>query len=72
MKKLSLVQGTTDGKAKITVAGKGVPLLMPDLGDITGPVDVQLHRSGGEPCFGSTFSAPFTKSDGTIFKDKAD
>ncbi len=72
MKKLTLVQGLSDGKTKIVAAGKGFPLLMPDLGTITGPVDVQLHRSGGGPCFGSTFSAPFSKSDATIFKDKAD
>ena len=43
--------------------GRAFPLLMPDLSTITGPVDVQLHRSGGGPCFGSTFSAPFAKSD---------
>jgi hypothetical protein len=47
LKKLTLVEGVTDGKTKIVVAGKGIPLLMPDLSAIIGPVDVQLQRSGG-------------------------
>jgi hypothetical protein len=69
---LQLVQGLTDGKARITLKAKGVPLAMPALGGLVGPIDVQLHRSGGAPCFGSTFSAPFLKSDGTTFKDRSD
>jgi hypothetical protein len=72
MQKLQLAQGLTDGKAKVVATAKGFLLQMPDLGDITGPVDVQLQRSGGGPCFGSTFSAPFSRSDDAVFKDKAD
>jgi len=69
---LQLVEGLTDGKAKITLKAKGVPLAMPNLNGLVGPIDVQLHRSGGGLCFGSVFSAPFLKSDGSTFKDKAD
>jgi hypothetical protein len=71
MRKLVLTEGV-DGKAKITVNAKGFPLRLPDLGSLAGPVDIQLQRSGGSPCFGSTFSAPFKRSDATGFKDKAD
>ena len=39
---------------------------------LAGPVAVQLHRSGGGPCFGAAFSAPFQKHDVTIFKDVTD
>jgi len=45
---------------------------MPDLGSLTGPVTVQLHPSGGGPCFGATYSPPFLKNDGVTFKDRAD
>src|SRR5437867_12977249 len=38
---------------------KGLNVAMPDLGALTGPLTVQLQRSGGGPCFGATFSAPF-------------
>ena len=69
---LQLVEGLADGKAKIKVKAKGVPLSMPDLSALVGPIDIQLHRSGGGPCFGSTFSAPFLKNDGVTFKDRAD
>ena len=71
MKKLALTAGASAGKPKISAAGKGFPLLMPALGDIVGPVDVQLQKSSGGPCFGATFSAPFTKTGTAIFKDKS-
>jgi hypothetical protein len=70
--KLQLVEGLADGKAKIVLKAKGTPLAMPNLGALVGPLDVQLHRSGGSPCFGSTFSAPFLKNAGGTFKDRAD
>ncbi len=35
---------------------KGGKLVMPDLGVITGPIDVQMQRSGGAPCFGATYT----------------
>jgi hypothetical protein len=69
---IGLKQGLIDGKASIAYKAKGVKLAMPDLGALTGPVVVQLQRSGGGPCFGATYSAPFVKSDATIFKDKSD
>jgi hypothetical protein len=69
---VKLSEGLTDGAAKILVHGKGVKLAMPDLGSLTGPVTVQLHPSGGGPCFGATYSPPFLKNDGVTFKDRAD
>jgi hypothetical protein len=69
---LQLVEGQTDGKARIKLKARGIPLVLPDLDGLVGPIDVQLQRSGGGPCFGSTFSAPFQKNDGATFKDRAD
>lgn len=69
---VKLKEGLVDGKASIAVKAKGMKVVMPDLGAITGPVTVQLHRSGGGPCFGATYSAPFQKSDATQLKDKSD
>ncbi len=69
---VSLKQGLADGKASISVKAKGQNIVMPNLGALTGPIDVQLQRSGGAPCFGATYSAPFLKHDPTILSDKAD
>jgi hypothetical protein len=69
---LRLQQGLVDGKAKIICKGKGLNLDMPSTSTIVGPVDVQLKRTGGGPCFGAKYSAPFLKQDGSTFKDKAD
>jgi len=70
--KIKLKEGLFDGKASIQVKARGDKVALPDLGALTGPIDVQLQRSGGAPCFGTTFSAPFLKHDATAFKDKAD
>ena len=69
---IKLKEGSFDGKASISVKAKGTKVAMPDLNALTGPVVVQLHRSGGGPCFGATYSAPFVKHDAAMFKDKAD
>jgi VCBS repeat protein/Big-like domain-containing protein len=69
---IAMKQGLTDGSASITLKAKGTKIPMPDLRALTGPVVVQLQRSGGAPCFGATYSAPFLKSDGTSFSDRAD
>ena len=69
---VSLKQGLTDGSAAITVKAKGSKIAMPDLGALTGPIVVQLQRSGGAPCFGATYSAPFLRNDGVNFRDRAD
>jgi hypothetical protein len=69
---IKLKPGAIDGKASITFKAKGDKVVLPNLGMLTGPVVVQLQRSGGAPCFGATYSAPFTKQDAANFKDKAD
>ncbi len=69
---ITLKAGLADGKASIGYQAKGVTLDLPDLAAITGPVVVQLQRSGGAPCFEATYDAPFAKHDATSFKDKAD
>ncbi|HEY2387406.1 MAG TPA: FG-GAP-like repeat-containing protein [Candidatus Binatia bacterium] len=69
---IKLKPGALDGKASITFKAKGDKVVLPDLGALTGPVVVQLQRSGGAPCFGATYSAPFLKQDAANFKDKAD
>jgi len=69
---ITLKQGLLDGAASITVKAKGAKIPLPDLGALTGPVVVQLQRSGGAPCFGATYSAPFRKHDASNFSDTAD
>src|SRR5262249_10903588 len=69
---VKLSEGLTDGAARILVHGKGVKLPIPNLSSLTGTVTVQLHRSGGAPCFSATYSPPFLKNDGVTFKDRAD
>jgi hypothetical protein len=69
---LKLKEGLTDGAAKILFRGKGGALAMPNLSQLTGTLTVQLHRSGGAPCFEATFSLPFILSDGETLKDRAD
>ena len=70
---VKLKEGLVDGKASIVWKAKGLHVAMPALDTLGGPLTVQMHRSGGGPCFGATYSAPFLKSDGsTILKDKAD
>jgi hypothetical protein len=71
-KTVKLKEGLTPGKATISFQGAGVKVNLPNLSEITGPVTVQLHRSGGAPCFGATFSAPFQFHDGSQLKDKSD
>ena len=72
VRRLKLKEGLAPGQAKITVVAKGTTLSVPNLGALTGPVTVQLHRSGGGPCFGATYSAPFRSHDATRFDDTSD
>ena len=70
---VKLKEGLVDGKASIVWKAKGLRVAMPALDMLGGPLTVQMHRSGGGPCFGATYSAPFLQADGsTILKDKAD
>jgi hypothetical protein len=71
-KSVALKEGTVAGRASISFQARGTKLALPDLAAITGPVTVQLHRSGGGPCFGATFSAPFQHKDATQLVDRAD
>jgi hypothetical protein len=68
---LKLVAGG-DGSAREIFNGKGQSLALPDLGSLTGPIDVQLRRSGAILCWGARFSAPFQKVGGGLLKDKSD
>jgi FG-GAP-like repeat/Bacterial Ig-like domain len=69
---VKMKEGLADGDAKILFRGKGLRLVMPDLNQLTGALTVQLHRSGGGPCFGATYSPPFLLSDGETLKARAD
>jgi hypothetical protein len=69
---ITLKEGLVAGKAKITVKGKGGPLVMPAPDSFTGPLAVRLHRSGDTTCWGADFSPPFLKQDATQLKDKSD
>jgi len=61
-----------DGKAAIAFAGKGASLPLPDPASLTGPIDVQLRRSGTLLCWGARFSAPFQKAADGALKDASD
>jgi hypothetical protein len=72
VKSLKLVAGP-DGAASEKFAGKGASLALPDPGALTGPIDVQLRRSGGATlCWGARFTAPFSKQTGDSLKAKSD
>ncbi|MCC6848964.1 MAG: DUF4215 domain-containing protein [Deltaproteobacteria bacterium] len=60
-----------DGKAAIQVTGKGANLEAPALGALSGPVVVQLVRSGSSVCWQATYDAPFVKQQADAFFDKA-
>ena len=68
---LKLVAGG-DGSAREIFNGKGPSLALPDPGSLTGPIDVQLRRSGAVLCWGARFSAPFQKVGGGLLKDMSD
>jgi hypothetical protein len=61
-----------DDKTKIKVVGKGTRLGIPDLDDFDTDVVIQLQKQSDALCWGATFSPPFTKNDGTTFRDSSD
>jgi hypothetical protein len=68
---LKLIAGIA-GKATVVFKGKGASLALPDPGALTGPIDVQLRKSGAALCWGARFSSPFQKDAGGLLKDKSD
>jgi len=60
----------TDGKAAITVKGKGMTPIVPTL-PLSQPVTVQIINSS-RSCWQATYSAPALENDAGAFKDKAD
>jgi hypothetical protein len=68
---LKLAEGT-EGRAKITLKGRGANLGLPDVGQLTGVLDVQIRKTSGGPCWGATFTPPFKKNDGTTLKAISD
>ncbi len=71
LKAIALREGA-GGKARITLSGKGTALALPNLATLSGPLDVQLQRPSGGPCFGARYGAPFKKQDAKKLADKAD
>lgn len=68
-----LLKAGVDGKAKITVRGKGGGLGLPGLGGLGSPLTVQLRRSGSSVCWGVPYSfPPALKNTVEQFKDKGD
>ena len=72
VQRLKLVAGLVDGTARDIFNGKGASLALPDPASLTGPLDVQLRRSGASLCWGARFSAPFQKDAGGLLKDTSD
>jgi hypothetical protein len=62
------------GKAAITLKARGPYLDLPDLGALSGAVEVRLHQAGSGVCWGASFSAPFDKLDIArgAFKDRSE
>jgi len=61
------------GKAVESFTGKGASLALPNPAGLSGPIDVQLRRSGGaDLCWGAHFSAPFQKDADGQLKDTSD
>jgi hypothetical protein len=56
------------GQSKIIAKGRGGHLELPDVGQLTGVLDLQLQRKTGGPCWGATFTPPFAKNDGVTLK----
>jgi len=59
---LELVAGV-GGKASVVFKEKGASLMAPDPSGFTGPIDVQLRKSSGAPCWGHG-SAPVPEGRG--------
>jgi hypothetical protein len=70
-RRLVLKQGSA-GMARIRFDGRGAPLLLPSLGKLTGPIDVQLHQRSGGTCWGARFRRPFLRHDDTLLRAIAD
>ena len=71
VKSLKLVAGP-DGVANEKFSGKGAGLALPDPGSLTGPIDVQLRRTGGAAlCWGARFDAPFSRQTSELLKAKS-
>src|SRR5262249_53203594 len=68
---VKLVAGVA-GRASFVFRGKGASLALPDPSSLIGPIDVQLRKSGGPPCWGARFSTPFQKDEAGVLKDKSD
>ncbi|MEB2286071.1 MAG: hypothetical protein B6D46_03750 [Polyangiaceae bacterium UTPRO1] len=68
--RLALKSGTTPGKAKILLKGRGGGLAMPTL-PFAQPLTVQLRSSTGA-CWDATFSAPALRNRADQFKDESD
>jgi hypothetical protein len=68
---LKLAAGA-DGKASVVFKGNGASLMEPDPSGLTSPIDVQLRKGSGPPCWGARFSSPFQKDVGGVLKDKSD
>lgn len=67
-----LVKAGTAGKATIKWTAKGGGLALPNVGVLTGPVEVRLRREGGDEVCGATFGAPFQKQDAMKWRDASD
>lgn len=71
VQKVKLSAGA-EGRASASVGGKGGNLVLPDLGSVVGPIQVQLRRHDGGFCVGATYSAPFQKLDGRTLTARSD
>jgi hypothetical protein len=69
---IQLLAGS-DGKARIAVKGKGAALPDVPVTSLASPVTLQIRRSSGSVCFGTSFGfPPAVKHTAAQFKDKGD
>jgi hypothetical protein len=67
-----LGEGLEDGKATVTVRGKGTRLGLPVVDDLDGVLEVQLQRTNDPLCFGAVFTPSFKKHDAETLRAFSD
>jgi hypothetical protein len=67
-----LLKAGIDGKAKVSVDGKGANLVLPSLATLAFPLRVQLQSEAGQ-CWEATYSAAgVSQNDGEHLKARSD
>jgi hypothetical protein len=69
---VKLAEGLEDGKAVVSVKGKGTRLGLPVVDDLDGVLEVQLQRTNDPLCFSAIYTPPFKKHDAETLRALSD